>query len=263
MAGRLQGKVALVTGGASGIGRAAAVTFAREGAKVMAVDINVAGAEETAASVGRQALAMRLTSAKEADWELAMARTVREFGRLDIVANVAGHRLLWLHRGSRDDAMASDARRQPDGRSAGLQARRAHDPRERRQRCDHQCGRTGGHRWRRRLRGLLRHEGRRHHTHEIGRAALRVTAAAHSLPVVHPTYVDTEMMDPVVANFASRQALLDQLARFVPIGRVATAQDVANAMLFAASEEAAMISGSALLVDGAQLAGWTAIPVEE
>jgi len=63
-----------------------------------------------------------------------------------------------------------------------------------------------------------------------------------------------------VAQFPSRQALMDELAKFVPMGRVATAEDVANVILFAASDEAAMVSGSSLLVDGAQLAGWSAIP---
>ncbi|HEY8352589.1 MAG TPA: SDR family oxidoreductase, partial [Sphingomonadales bacterium] len=72
---------------------------------------------------------------------------------------------------------------------------------------------------------------------------------------VHPTYVDTEMLDPVAAAFGSREAMLKGMAAEVPMGRVARPEDVAGAILYLASDDAAMVSGSALLVDGAQLAG--------
>jgi NAD(P)-dependent dehydrogenase (short-subunit alcohol dehydrogenase family) len=263
MAGRLQGKVALITGGASGIGRAAAELFAREGARVVAADINTAGAEKTAATIGRQAIAVRLDVSQEADWEAATARTVREFGRLDIVANVAGIGFY----GSIEDLEMSQWQAMLGVNLTGVVLGCKHGVRTIRA-----SGGSGAIINVSALGGIVGVGDFAGYCATKGGVttltkSVALHCAAQRLPIrclsVHPTYVDTEMMDPVVAAFASRQALLEQLARFVPMGRVATALDVANVMLFAASEEAAMVSGSALLVDGAQLAGWTAIPTEE
>lgn len=91
--GLVAGKVALVTGAAAGIGRASAVTFAREGARVAVVDDDVDGGEETVAMIeqsGGTALFVRCDVARAAQVEEAMARTVSAFGRLDCAHNNAG-----------------------------------------------------------------------------------------------------------------------------------------------------------------------------
>ena len=88
-----EGKVALVTGAGSGIGRASALAFAREGAKVMVSDVNAASCEETAAMIGqtgRQAAFMACNVASEQEVQALVARTVAEFGRLDCAFNNAG-----------------------------------------------------------------------------------------------------------------------------------------------------------------------------
>lgn len=73
---------------------------------------------------------------------------------------------------------------------------------------------------------------------------------------IHPTFVDSEMLDPVAAAAGiDRATLVAGMTKQVPVGRVAKPEDIANAVLFAASEEASMISGSSIIVDGAQLAG--------
>lgn len=90
---RLEGKIALVTGAASGIGREVAVTFAREGAKVVLCDINEAGTQAVRQEIeqaGGEALALKLNVVEEDDWKRA-AQTVKEaYGRLNVFFNNAG-----------------------------------------------------------------------------------------------------------------------------------------------------------------------------
>jgi len=93
MAGILDGRVALVTGGASGIGRATAVAMAREGARVAVSDLSREGIEETVAlvsAIGGQSIAIDGDVTKEADVSNMVARTVSAFGRIDCAFNNAG-----------------------------------------------------------------------------------------------------------------------------------------------------------------------------
>jgi NAD(P)-dependent dehydrogenase (short-subunit alcohol dehydrogenase family) len=93
MGGRLEGKVALVTGGASGIGRACAVRFASEGAAVVVADLDERGGAETVEVVetaeGR-ARFVRMDVTSEADCEALADAAVSAFGRLDVVVAAAG-----------------------------------------------------------------------------------------------------------------------------------------------------------------------------
>lgn len=93
MNGRLEGKAALVTGASSGIGRAAAVLFAREGARVIVSDINVSGGEETVAAIqkqGGEARFIRCDISKPAEVEALIRGAVETLGRLDCAVNNAG-----------------------------------------------------------------------------------------------------------------------------------------------------------------------------
>ncbi|KGJ21883.1 SDR family oxidoreductase [Paracoccus sanguinis] len=87
---RLQGKTALVTGAASGFGRGIAETFAREGARVAIVDLNAEGAREVAAAIGGAAIALTCDVSKAEDVNRAVEDTRAAFGGLDIVVNNAG-----------------------------------------------------------------------------------------------------------------------------------------------------------------------------
>ena len=93
MAGRLDGKVALVTGGGSGIGRASALAFAREGARVVVVDIDTEQGQatvDTIESAGSQAMFVRADVSQRADVEAMINRTVEVYGQLDCAFNNAG-----------------------------------------------------------------------------------------------------------------------------------------------------------------------------
>ena len=100
--GMHDGRVALVTGAGSGIGRASALTFAREGAKVVVADLDGAGAKATAERIeagGGQALALQVDVTNEAQVADMIRRTVDRFGRLDAAHNNAGisHRPVAFH----------------------------------------------------------------------------------------------------------------------------------------------------------------------
>jgi 3(or 17)beta-hydroxysteroid dehydrogenase len=88
--GRVEGKVALVTGAASGMGRADAVLLAAEGARVVVTDMNETDGRAVADAIGEHAVFMRLNVTDEDNWKTVIAATVERFGRLDILVNNAG-----------------------------------------------------------------------------------------------------------------------------------------------------------------------------
>ena len=87
---RLAGKVAFIAGAAAGIGRATAVLFAREGARVVVADISVEAGDETAHLAGNGAIAIRTDVTDEASVQAAIRTTLEKFGRLDVLHNNAG-----------------------------------------------------------------------------------------------------------------------------------------------------------------------------
>jgi 3-oxoacyl-[acyl-carrier protein] reductase len=90
---KLEGKVALVTGAGSGIGRAIALLFAQEGANIAVNDINLAAAEQVVGEVkqiGRQAIAVKANVAEPADVDAMVARVINELGGVHILVNNAG-----------------------------------------------------------------------------------------------------------------------------------------------------------------------------
>ena len=90
---RLEGKVALISGGARGMGAAEAKIFSREGAKVVIADVLEAEGRQTEAEInetGGDAIFVTLDVTKQADWDAAISRTIEQFGKLDVIVNNAG-----------------------------------------------------------------------------------------------------------------------------------------------------------------------------
>src|SRR5271155_3454241 len=87
---RLDGKTALVTGAGSGIGKAIAETYAREGARIALADLNFDAAKAAARAIGNNAVAVRCDVTKKSDIAAAVAETLSAFGSLDILVNNAG-----------------------------------------------------------------------------------------------------------------------------------------------------------------------------
>ena len=88
--GRVAGKVAIITGGASGMGKADAMLLAREGARVVVADLNEKDGQSVADAIGENGTFMRLDVTDEDNWQAVVAATVEKFGRLDILVNNAG-----------------------------------------------------------------------------------------------------------------------------------------------------------------------------
>lgn len=90
MSGRVQHKVALVTGGASGFGRQSAIRLAEEGALVCVTDVSEGGGEETAAMLGQRGFFRRQDVTKDAEWEDTIRAVLHRYGKLDVLVNSAG-----------------------------------------------------------------------------------------------------------------------------------------------------------------------------
>ena len=87
--GRLDGKVAIVTGGSRGVGAATARVFVEEGAQVMVTDVVDERGEEVASEIGENATYLHCDVSVESDWTAVMERTMAQHGRLDVLANIA------------------------------------------------------------------------------------------------------------------------------------------------------------------------------
>jgi len=249
--GRLSGKVALISGGAQGMGAAEARTFAAEGAKVVFGDVRDAEGEAVAAeiqSAGDDAHYVHLDVTKEADWKAAVDAATGRFGRLDILINNAAILVPRVPIEARtadewDSVMAVNAKGVFLGTKYAIPAMRA----------------AGGGS----IVNISSIAGIGQSSHQepayaASKGAVRVfskvTATQHAKDKircnsVHPGPVDTEMFR---AAFAEPEALAARLSR-VPMHRAASIAEIVNGVLFLASDESSYVSGSELVIDGGAL----------
>ncbi|RYE35251.1 MAG: glucose 1-dehydrogenase [Hyphomicrobiales bacterium] len=243
---RLKGKTALVTGAAQGFGFGIAETFVREGARVAVLDINGDKAKEAAKAIGRKAFAVTCDVGKAKSVDKAVEKILAKVGRLDIVVNNAGttHRnksMIEVTEEEFDRVFAVNVK------SIYLMAR-ATVPHFR----QHgggvilNIGSTAGLRPRP---GLTWYNGSKGAANLISQSmAVELAPDKIRVNAIAPVAGET----PLLATFMGEDTP-ERRAQFtasIPWGRFSTPQDIANAALFLCSDEADMVTGSVLAVDG-------------
>jgi 3-oxoacyl-[acyl-carrier protein] reductase len=244
---RLEGKTALVTGAGSGFGEGIAETFAREGAKVVLLDLNEAAARKVAGKIGSAAVAVTGDVTRLPDIEKAIAAGERLGGQIDIVVNNAG----WSHR---NKPMVEVSEEEFDKvfdinvKSVFLMTN-AVVPRMRRQGGGViiNIGSTAGIRPRP---GLTWYNATKGAVNLVSRS-MAVELAPDNIRVncVAPVISATGLLE----QFMGAPDTPELRAKFIstiPLGRMSTPQDIANACLYLASDEASMVTGVVLEVDG-------------
>ena len=244
---RLQNKVVLITGAAVGIGAEIAKRFAAEGAQVVIGDVNVVEAQTTSESIrrsGGSARSVPLDVTKEESWEEALDGIRTAEGRLDVLVNNAGI----TKRISITEMPLEDFERIMAVNVRGVFLGIKHALPFMKQHGGGSIVNISS------ICGLVGHK-LTNETYTTSKGA--VTLLTKSVAVrhardnircnsIHPGTVDTPMVQALFTDPEKKRERLDE----VPLGRLATAQDVANAALFLASDEAGFITGAALPVDG-------------
>lgn len=255
MTGRVEGKVALVTGGGSGIGRASALTLAREGASVVVTDLKADTAEETAAMIrdaGDQARSMAQDTTDEAQWRAVMASIRDGEKRLDIVLNNAGV--------SNNSRLLKDTSLEHwrfvnavNVEGVFLGTKYAIELME-------EAGNGGSIVNISSFYGKLGAVGSVSYNASKGAvcvfskgAALECGKAGNGVRVntIHPGFIETGMTRERLSDDATRQWSLNR----TPIGRFGQPQDIANGVLYLAGDESSFVTGAELIIDG----GFTAV----
>ncbi|MBO8155327.1 MAG: glucose 1-dehydrogenase [Bacillaceae bacterium] len=242
---KLNGKVAIITGGASGIGAATAKMFSDEGAKVVVADFSEKG-QEVADSLFGNAIFVKTDVSKEDDIKNLIHKTVDQFGSVDIMfANAGVGDATPAH-----ELSMEDWQNMIDVNLTGVFLSNKHAIKQMLKQ-----DKGGSIVNNASILGHVGQEGITSYTAAKGGVvnltrSLGVTYAKNGIRVnaVCPGYIDTPLLDE------APDELKQQLASLHPIGRLGTAEEVAKAVLFLASDDASFITGANLLVDG----GYTA-----
>jgi NAD(P)-dependent dehydrogenase (short-subunit alcohol dehydrogenase family) len=252
MGNSMEGKVAVVTGAAAGIGRATAIAFAREGARVMVSDVDDAGGAETVRLIrdaGGEAKYVHADVSRQPDVEALIAGTVQEFGRLDFAFNNAGiegesNSTAECTEENWDRVMAINLKgvwlcmkyeiEQMLKQGGGAIVN-----------CSSIAGLIG-------FQGIPAYTASKHGLLGLTKtAALEYAAQGIRVNAICPGVIRTAMIDRFTAG--SKEAE-EQLVSGEPMGRMGTPEEIASAVLWLCSEGAGFVTGHPLVVDG----GWVA-----
>jgi 3(or 17)beta-hydroxysteroid dehydrogenase len=244
--GRVAGKVAIVTGGASGMGKADARLLAREGACVVIADLNAVDGEAVAQSIGEQALFLRLDVSDEDNWKTVIAATLEKFGRLDILVNNAGMIML----GNIVDTDLADWRKIHAVNSDGVFLG-----------CKHAIpvmAETGGGSIINMSSVAAIHGQSFVAAYTASKGAVRSLTKSIAMfckeqkngircNSIHPDGVKTPMVVKVaMGKDVATQEDLDEVGKF---GNMCEPEDIANLVLYLASDESGFVNGSEMLID--------------
>lgn len=252
---RVSGKVAIVTGASLGIGKAAALMLAHEGAKVAVADLREDEGHAVVAEIeaaGGEALFVPLDVSREDEWTLAIAAVLARFGRLDIVVNNAGI----AYSGTVESTSLQDWRRVQSinldgvflGTKAAVAAMKDHG---------------GSIINLSSIEGLIGDPGLAAYNASKGgvrlftkSAALHCARSGYRVRVnsVHPGYIWTPMVQGLTGDNANQIAARKRLEALHPVGHLGEADDIAYGILYLASDESKFVTGSELVIDG----GYTA-----
>ena len=254
--GRVAGKVALVTGGASGLGAESARRLAREGAAVVLTDLaqeaGMALADEIQAAGGK-ALFLAHDVTSESDWERVVAKALETFGRLDILVNNAGIALTGLDLMTHSlEAWRKTLSVNLDGVFLGLRY----------------CGpaiasgqRGGSVINISSIMGKVASPGAAAYCASKGGVLMLTKAAALEwaplgirVNSIHPGYIDTPLVSGILRNIENGNERRQMLVDRHPIGRLGEPREIADAVVFLASDESSFMTGGEMVIDG----GYTA-----
>lgn len=248
MAGTLEGKVALVTGGGSGIGRASAMTFAREGARVVVADVAVEGGEETVRIIqdaGGEGIFVKADVSKAGEVEALINRAVETYSRLDCAQNNAGieqvpvriheypeevwDRLISINLKGVWLCMKYEiAQMLKQGGGAIVNTSSV-------------AGLVG-------FRGISAYVASKHGVNGLTKSAsLEYAQEGIRINAVCPGFIQTPLLERYVNNDPELEA---QLVQLEPVGRIGTPEEVAEAVVWLSSDAASFVTGHTMTVDG-------------
>ena len=248
---RLAGKTALITGGASGIGRSIAETFIEQGATVTIADIDAQRGTEVATEIGATFTVLDVRD--EDGWQRVTTEILDRHGRLDVLVNNAG---TGGAGGSIEDASVDDWDRVMDingkgvflGCKYGVAAMKANE-----------APAGGAIVNMSSIAGLVGAPAIP--VYSASKGAVRLLTKSVALHCakkgygircnsVHPSYTDTPMVDRMVDGHHNPERLRQAIVDAAPLGRIGVPADVAGAVLYLASDDSAFVTGTELTVDG-------------